>query len=115
MSMTYDQPAQPPEIDFSDSALTHRSRRLRWAAGALALVLAAGAGIGFVLSGRTSSPTTKRTSATTSPYALNNDPAPSLAGAYSDNLIVAFRALYAYGNWANEHPDVNFIGRYTAP
>ncbi|HUZ44399.1 MAG TPA: hypothetical protein VMU63_08320, partial [Acidimicrobiales bacterium] len=46
------------------------------------------------------------------PYALNHDPAPSLAGAYSDNLITAFRALYAYHNWLYEHPDASVVGRY---
>jgi hypothetical protein len=115
MSMTYEPPAQSPEIDFSEDAVSSRSRRLRWAAAALALVLAAGTGIGFVVTGHTSPASSARTTATTSPYALNHDPAPSLAGAYSDDLVVAFRALYAYGNWASEHPAAGLVQNYDAP
>lgn len=115
MSMTYEPSAQPPEIDFSDDALPPRSRRLRWAAAGLALVLAAGAGIGFVFTGHASPSPSVRTPTGPSPNALNHDPAPSLAGAYSDNLIIAFRALYAYNNWADEHPDQALVGKYSAP
>ena len=114
MSMTYEEPVPPPEIDFSDEAPSPRSRRLRWAAAGLALVLAAGTGLGFVF-GNSSAPTRHSGAPSLSPYALNHDPAPSLAGAYSDDLIVAFRALYAYGNWADEHPAAGLVGHYSAP
>src|SRR6185312_9117159 len=115
MSMTYEPPASPPEIDFSEDAPHPRSKKLRWAAAALALVLVAGAGIGFVFTGRSSSPPSSHSTAGSSPNALNHDPAPSLAGAYSDDLVVAFRALYAYGNWAGEHPAAGLVQNYDTP
>jgi hypothetical protein len=104
---------EPPEIDFSDDAPSPRSRRLRWAAAALVVVLAAGAGLGFVFSSHTSSPTQSGTTSATSPNALNNDPAPSLAGAYSDNPRTAFLALFAFHNWLYEHPSTSQVDRYT--
>ena len=114
MSMTYEEPVPTPEIDFSDEAPSPRSRRLRWVAAGLALVLAAGAGLGFVVGGNSSTPTPHSGAARSpSPYALNNDSAPSLAGAYSDDPRTAFLALFGYHNWLYEHPTLADVGKYT--
>jgi len=115
--MMTDETPLPPDMEvlYSDDPPGPRSRRLRILAAITLVALVAGAGVGFIFAGHSStSPTVSRSApVATSPYALNNDPAPSLAGAYSDNLIVAFRALYAYGNWVGEHPQVALVQRYT--
>ncbi|MHB1912118.1 MAG: hypothetical protein ACYCTI_08715 [Acidimicrobiales bacterium] len=111
-----DEPPLPPDMEvfYSDDPPGPRSRRLRILAAITLVALVAGAGLGFTFAGHSSTSPSVRRSAppTTSPYALNNDPAPSLAGAYSDNLIVAFRALYAYANWLGEHPRPSLVSQY---
>ncbi|HVA44474.1 MAG TPA: hypothetical protein VNF50_13410 [Acidimicrobiales bacterium] len=117
--MMTDETPLPPDMEvfYSDDPPGPRSRRLRILAAITLVALVAGAGVGFIFTGHSStSPTVSRSApATTSPYALNNDPAPSLAGAYSDNLLVAFRALYAYHNWLYEHPDAALVANYAVP
>jgi len=117
--MMTDQTPLPPDMEvfYSDDPPGPRSRRLRILAAITLLALVAGAGLGFTFTGHSSTPPPVRPSAspTTSPYALNNDPAPSLAGAYSDNLLVAFRALYAYHDWLYEHPNAILVANYAVP
>ena len=118
MTMT-DESSPPPDMDvfYSDDARAPRSRRLRILAAVTALALVAGAGLGFAFTGGHNGAPARHpgsSTSTTSPFALNHDPAPSLAGAYSDNLVVAFRALYAFHNWVFNHPATDLVARYAA-
>ncbi len=114
--MMTDETPSDMEVFYSDEPRGPRSRRLRILAAVTLVALVAGAGLGFIFTGHNSTPTVRRTvPAVSSPYALNNDPAPSLAGAYSDNLITAFRALYAYHNWLYEHPNAALVAKYALP
>lgn len=121
MTMT-DRPSDHQEMNVfhSDDAPRPRSRRLRIGAAVLGVVVLAAAAFTFALGGGSGNPAKSRQTrvthpgptATTSPYALNHDPPPSLAGAYSDNLKTAFLALYAYHSWIFEHPDPTQVARY---
>jgi hypothetical protein len=83
------------------------------AAVVVAVVLTTGGGSTKPAKHASTTPTAKGTTQTTlSPYALNNNPAPLLSGAYSDNLKTAFLALYAYHDWAFEHPSSTLPSRY---
>lgn len=103
--MTYDPSPPAMEVDYSDDLPSPRTRRLRITAAIVALALVAAAGLGFTFGAHSSHPT--------NPNALNHDPPPSLAGAYSNNLVTAFRALYAYGNWVDQHPSLTLVSRYS--
>lgn len=110
------------KVLYADSAGSRR----RWVLIGLAIAVIAAVGVALVLTTggggtkpakhpSTNPAATATTPTTLSPYALNNNPAPSLAGAYSDNLKTAFLALYAYHDWLYEHPNAALVANYSAP
>ena len=122
MTMTKNSDAAQMKVLYSTD---DRSRRtsLRILAGLVATAVIVAGAIALFAGGGSHKATTPKTrpsaSATTanagqSPYALNNDPAPSLAGAYSDNLKTAFLALYGYSQWVSNHPNPPLVANYTA-
>ena len=120
MTMTEKRSENPTtKVLYADSAGSRRHRALIGvaiaviAAVVVAVVLLAGGGSTKSTKHVSARPTAKATTQTTlSPYALNDNPAPSLAGAYSDNLKTAFLALYAYHDWVFDHPDPTLVSRY---
>lgn len=104
------------EIHYSAGGRSSH-RRWVWLLGGLAVIAAVAASLVMVLSGGANNPTRAHDAVSASghsrsPYALNNDPPPSLAGAYSDNLKTAFLALYAYAQWVYEHPRVSDVAKF---
>ena len=120
MTMTEKRSENPAtKVLYADSAGSRRRRALIGlgiaviVAVVVAVVLLAGGGSTKSTKHVSARPTAKATTQTTlSPYALNDNPAPSLAGAYSDNLKTAFLALYAYHDWLYEHPNAALVSRY---
>ena len=120
MTMTEKRSENPAtKVLYADSAGSRRHRALIGvaiavvAAVVVAVVLATGGGSTKSTKHVSARPTAKATTQTTlSPYALNDNPAPSLAGAFSNNLKTALLALYAYHDWAFEHPSSTLVSRY---
>lgn len=107
------------EIHYSAGGRSSH-RRWVWLVGGLAVIAAVAASLVMVLSGGANNPTRAHDAVSASghsrsPYALNNDPPPSLAGAYSDNLKTAFLALSAYGDWLLSHPSTLLVANVAEP